>query len=56
MNIHPIGEVTFEPCPNGEDVGYTLVIGGRITTLDVWWADYSTWLENKLEEERERNK
>lgn len=56
MNIHPIGEVTFEPCPNGEDVGYTLVIGGRITTLEVWWADYSTWLENKLEEERERNK
>lgn len=33
MNIHPIGEVTFEPCSAGEEIGYTLVIGGKRTTL-----------------------
>lgn len=48
MNIHPIGEVTFEPCAEGEEVGYTIVIGGKTTTLDVWWSDYATWLEKKI--------
>lgn len=35
-----------------EDVGYTIVIGGKTTTLDVWWTDYATWLEKKLEVEK----
>ena len=50
MNIHPIGEVTFEACPEGEGFGYTIIIAGKPTTLIVWWADYATWLEKKLEE------
>ena len=49
MNIHPLGDVTFAPCAAGEEVGYTIVIGGKTTTLDVWWSDYATWLEKKLE-------
>lgn len=49
MNIHPIGEVTFEVCPEGEGVGYMIIIGGKMTTLTVWWADYAVWLEEKLE-------
>ena len=51
MNIHPIGEVTFEECASGEEVGYTIVIGGKRTTLDVWWSDYAKWLEKKLDED-----
>ena len=54
MNIHPIGEVTFEKCSAGEEVGYTIIIGGKRTTLDVWWSDYATWLEKWLDEEKER--
>lgn len=49
MNIHPIGKVTFEACTEGEEVGYTIVIGGKTTTLVVWWVDYAVWLEKKLE-------
>ena len=30
----------------------TIVIGGKTTTLNVWWTDYATWLEKKLEEEK----
>lgn len=52
MNIHPIGEVTFIPCAEGEEVGYTIVIGGKTTTLNVWWTDYATWLEKRLEIEK----
>ena len=50
MNIHPMGEVTLIPCDSGADVGYTIVIGGNTTSLDVWWIEYTTWLEKKLEE------
>ena len=50
MNIHPMGEVTLIPCDSGADVGYTVVIGGKTTSLDVWWIEYTTWLEKKLEE------
>lgn len=49
MNIHPIGEVSFTPCTEGEEVGYTIIIGGKITTLDVLWSDYATWLEKKVD-------
>lgn len=56
MNIHPIGEVTFEPCSVGEEIGYTMVIGGKRTTLDVWWSDYATWLEKKLDAVKEEEK
>lgn len=49
MNIHPIGKVTFEACPEGEEVGYNIVIAGKTTTLVVWWVDYAAWLEKKLE-------
>jgi len=56
MNIHPIGEVTFEECSAGGDVGYTIIIAGKRTTLDVWWSDYATWLEKKLDEKIEAEK
>ena len=52
MNIHPIGEVTFMPCASGEEAGYTIVIGGKTTSLVVWWIDYATWLEKKLKFEK----
>ena len=50
MKIKVLGELETVDCPNGGDVGVSLVIDGFETSIEVWYADYAMWLEKKLEE------
>jgi hypothetical protein len=50
MKIKVLGELDTVDCPNGGDVGVSLVIDGFETGIEVWYADYANWLEEKLEE------
>jgi len=50
MKIKVLGELKTVDCPNGGDVGVSLVIDGFETGIEVWYVDYSMWLEKKLEE------
>ena len=50
MRIKVLGELETVDCPNGGDVGVSLVIDGFDTGIEVWYADYAMWLEKKLEE------
>ena len=52
IKLKPLGHVTLEPCASGEEVGFTIYIDGKSTTMDVWWSDYATWLEKKNTRER----
>ena len=50
IRIKVLGELETVDCPNGGDVGVSLVIDGFETGIEVWYADYAMWLEKKLEE------
>jgi hypothetical protein len=50
MRIKVLGKLETTDCPNGGDVGVSLVIDGFETGIEVWYADYAAWLEKKLEE------
>jgi hypothetical protein len=50
MKIKVLGKLETVDCPNGGDVGVSLVIDGFETGIEVWYADYANWLEEKLEE------
>jgi hypothetical protein len=50
IKIKVLGELETVDCPNGGDVGVSLVIDGFETSIEVWYADYAMWLEKKLEE------
>ena len=49
MKIKVLGELETVDCPNGGDVGVSLVIDGFDTGIEVWYADYAYWLESKIE-------
>ena len=48
LRIMPLGKITFAPACNGEETGNTIIIDGKDTGIEVWWMDYSTWLEKKI--------
>lgn len=50
MKIKVLGKLDIADCPNGRDVGVSLVIDGFDTGIEVWYVDYAMWLEKKLEE------
>lgn len=50
MKIKVLGKLETVDCPNGGDVGVSLVIDGFETGIEVWYVDYAMWLEKKLEE------
>jgi hypothetical protein len=50
MKIKVLGKLETTDAPNGGDVGVSLVIDGFDTGIEVWYADYAKWLEEKLEE------
>lgn len=50
LKIQPLGKVTFEPSSSGEEVGYSVIIDGKDIGLEIWWSDYATWLEKKINE------
>lgn len=56
IKIKILGELTTRDSVEGESVGVSLVIDGYEPGIEVWYADYSNWLEEKLEEYEKKNK
>ena len=53
LKLQPLGKVTFEglqSMDSDETYGYSVLIDGRDIGLEIWWADYAMWLEDKLNE------
>lgn len=49
--IKPLGKLTTKESVEGESVGVSLVIDGYEPGIEVWWADYAMWLEEKIEKQ-----
>ena len=56
IKIKSLVELTTRDSVEGESVGVSLVIDGYEPGIEVWYADYSNWLEEKLEEYENKNK
>ena len=50
IKIKVLGELTTRVSCEGDAVGVSLVIDGYEPGIEVWYADYSNWLEEKYEE------
>ena len=48
MKIKVLGNLTTRESNSGEDVGVSLVIDGYEPGIEVWYADYCIWLEEKI--------
>ena len=55
MKIKVLGELTTRDSVEGEEVGVSIVIDGYEPGIEVWYADYSNWLDEKLENEKFEN-
>jgi hypothetical protein len=53
LKIKILGELTTRECCEGDGLGVSLVIDGFEPGIEVWYADYSNWLEEQLEEKIE---
>ena len=49
LKIKVLGNRTTTESTSGEEVGVSLVIDGYEPGIEVWYADYSRWLEEKIE-------
>ena len=49
IRIKILGELSVKSSVEGDDVGVRLIIDGIETGIEVWYADYATWLEEKFE-------
>ena len=49
IKIKGLGDLGIIECSEGESVGVSLVIDGYDTGIEVWYADYASWLEEKIE-------
>jgi hypothetical protein len=50
LRIKILGELTTHECAEGDGLGVSLVIDGYEIGLEVWYADYTNWLENKFDD------
>ena len=50
LKIKVLGKLTTAESSSGEEVGVSLVIDGYEPGIEVWYVDYCTWLEKKIEE------
>lgn len=48
MKIKVLGNLTTRESNSGEEVGVSLVIDGYEPGIEVWYADYCSWLEEKI--------
>jgi hypothetical protein len=48
MKIKVLGKLTTRESNSGEEVGVSLVIDGYEPGIEVWYADYCAWLEEKI--------
>lgn len=58
LHIKPLGVITFgEPSDQGgweeKSVGVQILVDGNETGINVWYADYAMWLENKLDKAKD---
>ena len=49
LRIKVLGNLTTTESSSGEEVGVSLVIDGYEPGIEVWYADYCAWLEEKIE-------
>ena len=57
LHVHKTASCMLSTAPAPIDVlGVSLVIDGYEPGIEVWYADYSNWLEEKLEEYEKKNK
>ena len=49
MKIKVLGNLSTRESNLGEEVGVSLVIDGYEPGIEVWYVDYSEWLEEKIE-------
>lgn len=49
LRIKVLGKLETIDAPNGGEVGVSLVIDGVDAGIEVWYADYASWLEEKIE-------
>ena len=49
LKIKILGELTTRECCEGDGLGVSLVIDGYEPGIEVWYADYAKWLEEKLD-------
>lgn len=49
MKIKILGELTTNESTEGDAVGVSLVIDDYEPGIEVWYADYARWLEEKIE-------
>lgn len=49
IKIQVLGELSVVPSIEGEEVGVSLVIDGYEPGIEIWYSDYSRWLEEKIE-------
>lgn len=52
LKIKILGQLTTNECPEGEEVGVSLVIDGFEPGIYIWYADYAKWLEEKLDSKK----
>lgn len=48
LKIKVLGNLTTRESNSGEEVGVSLVIDGYEPGIEVWYADYCSWLEEKI--------
>lgn len=51
IKIKVLGELTIDECAEGDGLGVSLIIDGYQTGIEVWYADYCKWLEDKIEQQ-----
>lgn len=50
LRIKILGELTTTECVDGDGLGVSLIIDGYEPGIEIWYADYVTWLEQKIED------
>lgn len=48
LKIKVLGHLTTTECPDGDEVGVSLVIDGYEPGIYIWYIDYAKWLEEKI--------
>lgn len=49
LKIKILGELTTRECAEGDGLGVSLVIDGYEPGIEVWYVDYTNWLEGKFD-------
>jgi hypothetical protein len=49
LKIKVLGELGIVDSSMGGEVGVSLVIDGFEPGIEIWYADYAKWLEEKIE-------